>query len=79
MPEETLDADLWDILLEFLPQTWEGWTGAIILICAILAALLPKPGKNAHPAWITLHRVICTLGLGASKLKGRNILRRRAR
>lgn len=65
------DADLVDILLSILPQSWEAWTGVVIIVCAILAAVLPRPPKTAHPAWHVCHRIICCLGLGASKVRGR--------
>lgn len=67
--EPVQDEALLDLIWEILPQTWEGWIGTVLVVCAILAAFLPSPGKKAHPIWKTCHRIICCLGLGAGRLR----------
>lgn len=58
-----------DIILSIFPDTWDSWIALIVIVCAILAAILPAPSKRAHAIWKSLHKVITWIGTGATKLK----------
>lgn len=64
------EEDIIHLLFEVLPATWEGWLGIVIVVCAILAVVLPKPSDDAHPLIHLGYRLICIFGLGVSRLRG---------
>ena len=64
--------DVWDELLSMLPDNLMDWLALIVLSCAVLAALLPPPPKKAPGFCHASYRLICALGLGASRLRGRS-------
>lgn len=61
--------EILELLLNFLPESLEGWLGMGLAVCAILSLILPPPAEDAHPAYRIGHRLICIFGLGAGKLK----------
>ncbi len=63
------EEDLLEILLAFLPESFEGWAATVVSVSAILSFILPAPAENAHPALRIGHRLIGILGLGATKLR----------
>ena len=61
--------ELLELLLNFLPESLEGWLGTVIAIAAVLSLVLPAPAEESHPAYKICHRLICVFGLGAGRLK----------
>lgn len=53
-----MDEELFDLVLAYLPDSFEGWIGAAIVFCAVLAALWREPAETAHPLWRGLHRLV---------------------
>ena len=71
--------EILELLLNFLPESWEGWLGTVIAIAAVLSLVLPAPAEDAHPAYRIGHRLICIFGLGVGKLKAAGKLGKIAR
>lgn len=65
------DFDIWEEFLSILPDNLMDWLALLVIVCAVLAALLPAPPKKAPKFCHVLYRIVCTLGLGASRFKGR--------
>lgn len=61
--------DFLELLDFFMPETLEGWLAAGMIVCAVLAILLPHPDEDSHPAWRLCHKIICVVGMGAGKMK----------
>lgn len=53
-----MDEELFDLLLAYLPDSFEGWIGLAIVFCAVLASFWPKPSEKAHPFWRGLHSLV---------------------
>lgn len=60
-------AELVDLMLAWLPETWEGWATLAIAICAVIAATLPRPREDAHIVWRWLYALINALGANFGK------------
>ena len=63
------ETELLELLEFFAPETLEGWLAAGVIICAVLAIVLPHPGEDSHPAWRLCHKIICVVGIGAGRMK----------
>lgn len=61
--------DFLELLDFFMPESVEGWLAAGMIVCAVLAAILPEPDEKAHPAWKFCHKAIQICGMGAGKMK----------
>lgn len=63
------EEELLEILLAFLPESFEGWAATVVSVSALLSFILPKPADDAHPVLRIGHKFICVMGLGATKLR----------
>lgn len=63
------EEELVEFLLAFFPETWEGWLGAVMAVSAVLAYVIPAPDENAHKLVKVGHKLLCVMGLGASKIR----------
>lgn len=63
------EEDLFELILTFTPGSLEGWLATVVTISAFLSFILPKPDEDAHPLLRAGHKVICVLGLGATRLR----------
>lgn len=58
-----------ELLVEYLPESAEGWLGLLLLACALVSIAVPAPSGDSHPAWKVCWRIICVAGLGAGKIR----------
>ena len=63
------ESEILEFILAYLPETFEGWAGLVMALCAILSLALPAPAENAHPLVRFGHRLMRIAGLGAGKLR----------
>lgn len=63
------EEELLELLVSFAPESLEGWMAIAVTASAILSYILPKPKEDAHILVRTGHKIICVLGLGATKLR----------
>ncbi len=60
-------AELVNLMLAWLPATWEGWATLVIAVCAVIAATLPRPREDAHIVWRWLYAIVNALGANFGK------------
>lgn len=63
------EEELIELLMAFVPESFEGWLAYVIPISAILSYILPAPPENAHPVVKAGHKMLFILGIGASKIR----------
>lgn len=56
-------------ILNYLPESWEGWTTMVIAVCAVLGAAWPRPSDDAHVIWRGLYSLVNALGANFGKAK----------
>lgn len=63
------EEELLEVLLAFLPESFEGWAATVVSVSALLSFILPEPADDAHPVLRMGHKLISVMGLGATKLR----------
>ena len=53
----------------YLPESWNGWFTTIVSVCAVLAAVIPRPKEGANVAWRMAYNLINALGFNVAKAK----------
>lgn len=63
------EEELVEVVLAYMPETFEGWAAVGVTICALVSLAVPAPAEDSHPVWKIGHRIISIIGLGAGKLR----------
>lgn len=63
------EEELLELVIGFLPDTLEGWTGVVLVISAMLSLILPAPRSSDSAFYKGLHKALCIISLGTGKLK----------
>ena len=56
-------------IINYLPESWEGWITMVIAVCAALGACWPRPSDDAHVIWRGLYSLVNALGANFGKAK----------
>ena len=62
-------ADVVAQLLLLLPASWEGWITLVVTVCAMLAAVIPRPKEGANILWRCLYGLMNAIGCNVGRAK----------
>lgn len=60
---------LLDNLTPYLPESWNGWLTTIVSVCAVLAAVIPRPKEGANVVWRMAYNLVNALGFNVARAK----------